>query len=218
MIHHHPDEDLLLRLAAGRLDPGQALVVGTHLEGCVECRQRLHALQSLGGALLVEEQPRALEAGAWERTLQRIDAKMPEVSLAPRSPAPRPELPGGTPWPASLRGCDIGPWRWMGPDMRFARIVPPRRHEGSLFLLRIGEGRSLPRHTHSAEELTQVLCGTFDDGRGVFGPGDFDAADPSVRHQPVVQEGSTCVCLAYVGGRMRFDGRIASTIAGWIGM
>jgi len=102
--------------------------------------------------------------------------------------------------------------------MRFARIAMPQEPTASLYLLQIGEGRSLPRHTHGGTELTQVLCGAFDDGRARFGPGDFDAADESVRHHPVVQAGATCVCLAYVGARMRFDGRIASVIGGWIGM
>jgi len=63
-----------------------------------------------------------------------------------------------------------------------------------------------------------VLCGAFDDGRGVFGPGDFDAADEQVHHQPVEQAGAVCVCLAYVGAPMRFDGRIASLVGGWIGI
>lgn len=220
MIHHHPGDELLLPLAAGRLGAGQALVVGTHLEGCAECRARLHTLQALGGSLVRQAEPIALEPGAWERTLQRIDgaAREPEAATASAAHAPHPTLPDGVRWPASLRGCDVSAWRWMGPSMRFARIRVPHDPEASLFLLRIGEGRSLPRHTHGGTELTQVLCGTFDDGRAVFGPGDFDAADESVHHQPLVQAGATCVCLAYVGARMRFDGRIASTIGGWIGM
>ena len=106
----------------------------------------------------------------------------------------------------------------MGPGMRYARVGVPHDPDASLYLLRIGEGRSLPRHTHGGIELTQVLCGAFDDGRAVFAAGDFDAADESVHHQPIVQAGATCVCLAYVGARMRFDGRIASMIGGWIGM
>jgi putative transcriptional regulator len=216
MIQHHPGDELLLPLAAGRLGAGQAVVVSTHLEGCAECRARLHTLQALGGALLEQAEPAALEAGAWERTLQRIDRPAPEA--APAAPAPHPALPGDTPWPASLRGCHVSGWRWMGPGMRFARVAVPHDPAASLYLLRIGEGRSLPRHTHSGIELTQVLCGTFDDGRARFGPGDFDAADDSVHHQPVVQTGATCVCLAYVGARMRFDGRIAAVIGGLIGM
>jgi putative transcriptional regulator len=216
MIQHHPGDDLLLPLAAGRLSAGQAVVVSTHLESCADCRARLHTLQALGGALLGQSEPVGLEAGAWERTLARIDA--PASPRAPRVPQSHPALPAGVAWPASLHGCMVSKWRWMGPDQRFARVRVPHDSSATMYLLRIGEGRSLPRHTHSAVELTQVLCGAFDDGRAVFGPGDFDAADEEVHHQPVVQPGSTCVCLAYVGGRMRFDGRIASVIGGWIGM
>jgi putative transcriptional regulator len=219
MIQHHPGDELLLPLAAGRLNAGQAVVVSTHLESCAECRVRLHTLQALGGALLEEAEPVALEPGAWERTLQRVDR-------APREPAarattasrPHPPLPAGIRWPASLQSCRVSAWRWMGPSMRYARVTVPHDPDSTLYLLRIGEGRSLPRHTHSGTELTQVLCGAFDDGRSVFGPGDFDAADEAVHHQPVVQAGATCVCLAYVGARMRFDGRIASFIGSLIGM
>ena len=223
MIEHHPDDELLLPLAAGRLSAGQALVVGTHLEGCGHCRARLHTLQALGGALLEAVEPVALAAGAWERTLQRIDRPMPEPppATAPavaHEPVPHPALPPGVAWPASLRKCRVGAWRWIGPGMRYARVGVPHEPSAALYLLRIEEGCSLPRHTHSGIELTQVLCGAFDDGRAVFGPGDFDTADETVHHQPVVQAGATCVCLAYVGARMRFDGRIASVVGKWIGM
>jgi putative transcriptional regulator len=218
MIQHHPGDELLLPLAAGRLSAGQALVVGAHLEGCSDCRARLHTLQTLGGALIEQADPVGLEAGAWERTLHRIDRPAPAPASAAAPPPPHPALPDGVPWPASLRGCRVSGWHWMGPGMRYARIGIAHDPAASLYLLRIGEGRSLPRHTHGGVELTQVLCGTFDDGRARFGPGDFDSADEAVHHQPVVQPGATCVCLAYVGARMRFDGRVASLIGGWIGM
>lgn len=217
MIRHHPGDEWLLPLAAGRLSAGLALVVGAHLEGCAECRARLHTLQALGGTLLEQAEPAPLAADAWARTLERIDAPAPPPA-APAPLPPHPALPPGVPWPRSLHGCRVSGWRWMGPGMRFARIAMPHDPAASLYLLRIGEGRSLPRHTHGGTELTQVLCGTFDDGRAVFGPGDFDAADEQVHHQPVVQAGAVCVCLAYVGAPMRFDGRIAQLIGGWIGM
>ncbi len=220
MIQHHPGDELLLPLAAGRLRAGQALVVSAHLEDCAECRLRLHTLQALGGALIAETEPAALEPGAWERTLQRIDrgATEPTAPAAATVTPPHPALPEGVPWPASLRRQRVSDWRWMGPGMSYARVSVLHDPSAALYLLRIGEGRSLPRHTHGGLELTQVLCGAFDDGRAVFGPGDFDAADEAVHHQPVVQAGATCICLAYVGARMRFDGRIAGLIGGLIGM
>lgn len=218
MIHHHPGDELLLPLAAGRLSTGQALVVGAHLEGCAECRSRLHALQALGGALLDQAEPAALQPDAWSRTLERIAAPVVPAPAGMLPPEPHPPLPDGVPWPQTLRRSRVTGWRWMGPGMRYARVALPHEAASSVYLLRIGEGRSLPRHAHGGIELTQVLCGAFDDGRAVFGPGDFDAADEQVHHQPVVEAGAVCVCLAYVGAPMRFDGRIASLIGGWIGM
>jgi putative transcriptional regulator len=218
MIHHHPTDDFLLALAAGRLAPGQALLVSVHLESCTACRARVHELQAVGGALLEEAEPQLLAPEALARTLARIDAPAPPAPVAPLRAVQRPALPEGLQWPASLRGCTISPWRWLGPDMRYARIALPPEKDGTLWALRIGAGRSLARHTHTRLELTQVLCGSFDDGRSVFGPGDFDATDDDVLHQPVVHEGATCVCLAYVEGNLRFEGRIAGLIGGWIGM
>jgi putative transcriptional regulator len=226
MIEHHPGDDLLLAVAAGRLRAADALLVATHLESCPACRARLHTLQAVGGALVDEAEPQPLAADAWARTLARIDAPAPPAgapaTMVPTHPvasgAPRIDLPAGVPWPSSLRGCVVSPWRWMGPGMRFARVMLPADPAASLFLLRIREGRSLPRHTHGGVELTQVLSGSFDDGRSVFGAGDFDAADGEVHHQPVVAAGEDCVCLAHVSGRLRFDGRIAAVIGGWVGM
>lgn len=217
MIQHHPDDDFLLRMAAGRMRGGEALAVAVHLEACMHCRSRLHALQAAGGALLGELEPQLLEPEALARTLARIDA--PRAPAQPRARAPwRISLPDGRPWPAALAGCDVSSWRWMGPGMSFARVGVPSDPKASVYLLRIGPGRSLASHTHSAVELTQVLCGSFDDGRSIFRAGDFDATDPHVHHQPVVATGDVCVCLAYVEGRLEFDGRIASAIGRLIGM
>ena len=219
MIRHHPGDEFLLPLASGRLTPGQALVVAVHLERCADCRVRLHTLQALGGALLDESEPLPIATDAWSRTLERIDAApaAPAV-LARAAPQPLLALPGDAQWPAGLRGCRVTRWRWMSPGRSFARVTLPFDPGAALFLLRIGAGLSLPRHTHRGTELTQVLCGSFDDGRERFGPGDFDAADESVHHQPVVEPGAECVCLAYVGGSLRFDGRFASLVGRWIGM
>ncbi len=220
MIRHHPGDEFLLSLAAGRLRPAEGLVVAVHLERCAECRARLHTLQSLGGALLEAAEPLPLATDAWSRTLERIEAGPASTAIATPMRAVQPPLalPGHTPWPAGLRGCRVTGWRWMSPGMRFSRVTLPCDPEAALFLLRIGEGRSLPRHTHRGTELTQVLCGSFDDGRAHFGAGDFDATDENVHHQPLVEAGEDCVCLAYVGGSLKFDGRIASLVGSWVGM
>ena len=220
MTRHHPPDDLLLQLAAGHLRGGQALVAGVHLDGCAECREQLHLMRALGGVLIENDEPQPLALDAWTRTLERIDGRAEQMprSASPVPAASMPPPPEGLSWPRRLRGCRSSRWIWMGPGMRFARLGLPEDPQAKLFLLRIGAGRSLPRHSHDGLELTQVLCGTFDDGRDTFGPGDFDATDETVLHQPVVRPDGECVCLAYVDKRLRFQGRVAAVIGGWVGM
>lgn len=221
-IQHHPADELLVELAAGRLPGGQSVLLSTHLENCATCRARVHLLQAVGGTLLEQTAPEPLAPDAWARTLARIDAPAspagPSRVRGRRANISRPALPGGMAWPAALRDSRVSRWWWMGPGMRFARVSVPHDPTASLFLLRVGEGRQLPQHGHSGLEMTQVLHGAFDDGRETFAEGDFDAADEEVRHQPVVTGTHECICLAYIGHALRFEGRVASLVGRIIGM
>jgi len=221
-IQHHPDDELLLAQANSRLEVGTGLVLASHLELCAHCRERMRTLEALGGVLLDELEPAALADDALARTLARIDdaaaaAATGESQRIKKVSAP-PPLPEGARWPRSLTHCSATPWRWMGPGMRWSRVTVPDAPDANVFLLRIASGKYLPQHTHSGIELTQVLYGRFHDGRALFGPGDFDAADGSIHHQPVVQDGSECICLASVHGKLRFDGAIAKVFGALVGM
>ncbi|MDQ0036626.1 putative transcriptional regulator [Variovorax boronicumulans] len=220
MIRHHPGDDLLLSLAAGHLPAASALVVQTHAERCPQCQSRLQTLECVGGVLLDEMEPATLSSQALARTLAVIDAPPePTAPLKSRSiRSERPSLPAGMTWPRALEDCMATPWRWLAPGMRWSRLKLPNSPDARLFLLRIGAGRSLATHTHSDTELTQVLYGSFHDGRDQFCAGDFDAGDPTVHHQPTVKTEGECICLASIEGRMRFDNPLARAMASLIGM
>ena len=229
MIHHHPAAELLIDLASGRLSWGMALIVRTHLDGCADCREQVRMLEAVGGNLLNDATPAPLDPQALVRTLTAIDALHPAHRPASRSTAasaharrplgsPLPSLPDGMQWPRSLRHCRIGLWRWLGPGMRMSRIRPPAGVTANTFLLRIGAGRPLAMHSHRGIELTQILYGHFNDGRATFGPGDFDATDAQIHHQPVVDSEGECLCVAAVDGRIVFDGAIARTFGRMIGL
>lgn len=225
MTLHHPGDDLLLAWVSGSLRAAQARVLTVHVDGCMRCRSHCVGLRTLGGVLLDEIEPAAVDQGAWARTLARIESEAASPGtppIAPRGDAPTNAsplpLPVGLTWPRALAGCTSSRWRWMGPGMRFARLHAPEDPTASLVLLRIGEGRSLPRHTHGGTEWTQVLCGAFDDGRARFAAGDFDEADTQVHHQPVVRAGSECICLAWLDAPLRFEGRVAAMVGGWVGL
>lgn len=216
-IRHHPDDDLLLALSVGRLETGTRLVLSSHLELCAHCRERARALDAVGGQLLDALEAAPLAEDALARTLARIDAHEAAVARPVKRSAP-PPLPLGARWPSALAHCRATPWRWVAPGMRWSGVDVPEAPEANVFLLRIAAGKYLPQHTHRGLELTQVLHGCFHDGRALFGPGDFDAADEAIHHQPVVQDGSECICLASLDGRLRFDGAIARLFGALVGM
>jgi len=216
-IRHHPEDELLLAYAAGRLETGMHLVLGSHLELCPVCRERVRALDVLGGVLLEDMEPSEMAGDALARTLARIEVTTPAQAGVLRVSAP-PPLPPGASWPRSLAHCSATPWRWIAPGMRWSRVKVPQAPEANVFLLRIAAGKYLPVHTHTQQEATQILYGRFHDGRALFNPGDFDAADPSIHHQPVVQDGSECICLASLSGRLRFDSPIARLFGSLVGM
>ncbi len=217
MTQHHPDDTRLMQLSAASLAAGPALVTAAHVERCLHCRDRLAEFDAVGGVLLEGIEPATLAPQALARTLARIDAGA-TAAPAPAPVYPSATLPDGVAWPRSMRGCTSGAWRWLGPGMRWCRIALPHDRAANVFLLRISAGKSLPVHTHDGIELTQVLYGSFHDGHALFGDGDFDEADGEVLHQPVVQPGSECICLASVEGRVAFQGRVAQVLGSLVGM
>lgn len=217
MIVHHPPDDLLLAFAAGTATPGFALVIASHVEDCAQCRSRVGVFDAVGGAMLEELAPATLAPQAFARTLAAIDAAPLPKARAPAAPY-RPPLPTDTEWPRALRACSVTPWRWLGPGVRWSRVTLPTDRMANVFLLRIAAGMKMPPHTHSDVELTQVLCGSFHDGRALFGRGDFDAADGSVRHQPVVQPDGECICLAALSGKVVFQSPLARLLGALVGM
>ena len=70
MIRHHPSGDLLASYAAGGLNAGAALVVGSHVEVCADCRTEISLLNGLGGLLLARA-----GAGVVERRRARACAE-----------------------------------------------------------------------------------------------------------------------------------------------
>jgi putative transcriptional regulator len=166
--------------------------------------------------LLEAEAPVALDTDALGRTLARIDAPASVMRPARRPDAAA--LPDGIPMPAAIAACDVGSWRWVAPGAHIARVRPWADPRANLVLLRVAAGRRLPRHTHTGPELTLVLYGSFSDERGRYLPGDLDAAEADVRHEPVVDPDGECICLAAIDGRMRPDGWISRALQPFFGL
>lgn len=204
--HHHATDETLMRYAAGTLGAGPSIVVAAHLPHCQACRARVSEFQSLGGAVLEELEPTALSPDALAGVLSRIDA----VEERPARPAEaeKPVEIDGVRLPESLRGCDIGRWKWIGPGMRMSRVGVPHDPDANVILLKVGPGRALPDHGHVGTEFTYLVSGSYTDRFGQFKAGDIAEMDEDVEHQPIVDPDEDCICLAALEGKMRFNGFI----------
>lgn len=197
-VAHHPDEALLARYAAGTADDAMALIVATHLSFCGRCRSDVALLERAGGALLDGIAPAALADDARAKTLARLD-----TAYAPPSV---PASNDNTPPPLrAFLGHDLSAVRWrrMGPRLSYASLM--RHGPVVLRLLRGVPGSDTGRHSHLGMEYTLVLRGGFTDETGSYGPGDFQAASPELKHNPVADDGEDCINLAVTTERLLFE-------------
>jgi len=204
--HHHATDETLMRYAAGTLAAGPAIVVAAHLSHCPACRARVSAFQALGGAVLEELEPTVLSPNALADVLSRIDAEDPQPT--PPAKVETPVEIDGVRLPDSLRGCDIGRWKWIGPGMHMSRIGIPHDPDANVIMLKVGPGRALPDHGHAGTEFTYLVAGSYTDRFGRFKAGDIAEMDEDVEHQPIVDADEECICLAALEGKMRFNGFI----------
>jgi putative transcriptional regulator len=202
-ITHHPDEEMLAAYAAGALDLGQHVAMATHLAACPRCRAFSRAFECVGGAMLEEEAPAALDEGALACALRRLDAPAPARVKTPPAPLAD-DLPPGL--PSFVKGYAFGSWRWIAPRIHVRAIALPEPSPTRVLLLRSAPGTKLIHHEHTGVELTCVLTGAFEHEGGRYGPGDFDLGDPSVEHEPHIEEGPPCICLVAMQGDLKLTG------------
>lgn len=194
-----PSEDRLLAFAAGTLSPPEAVVVAAHVAMRPDSAAWVRRLQSVGGTLMEDLAPASLADDALARALARVEVDTGEVvALAPLNDMP--ELP------EPLRRYRLGRWRWAGPGVRVRDMETPRAGGVRNLLLRIDPGCSTPNHTHGGVELTCVISGAYETDEARFGPGDFEEADPEVRHRPRVISSEPCLCVAALDGQIILDG------------
>ena len=200
-ITHHLDDATLMSFAAGALPAALSAVAATHADMCPRCRREVAALERLGGAVMADLSPVALERSEPAQAAA-LPADTRELSLRTGNgevPGPIAPLIGG--------GLDAVAWRWLGPGVWDHPL--PLTGAGKLRLLKVAPGHGIPEHGHGGAELTLVLRGSFKDETGRYARGDVADLDETVEHQPVVPPGaSDCICLIASETPERFHGLI----------
>jgi putative transcriptional regulator len=207
-IKHHPSDATLAAYASGTLDQARGLVVATHVSLCAQCRAAVKKFESVGGAVLEESEPAALSPDA----LQRAMAALGPLQIV------QPAIGGenAPEFPEPLSRYAMGPWRWIGRGVQW-RAVDVASDDGvRVFMLKAVPGTRLPRHRHTGTEWTCVFEGAFTHHLGRYGAGDFDEADETVEHDPMVDPEEGCVCLVALQGHIELQGWLGRLIQPFI--
>jgi len=202
-IKHHLSDALLMAYSAGSLPEAFSLTVATHISMCDECRARLGAFDTVGGALMEDSDVAHLAPNSLDATMALIanGSAQPITSQERRA--------GGVPAPLQdYIGGDLDTVKWRSVGMGVKQAILPTSKDASARLLFIPAGSAVPDHGHRGTELTLVLQGAFSDATDHFGPGDIEIANEDMDHTPVADIGADCICLAATDAPLRFKGML----------
>jgi len=211
-ISHHPPEDLLAHYAAGALSEAEHLVVAVHVAGCARCQRFVRTMEELAGMALTNavapESP-----GTFAAIMAEIDRRPRAEPQGVRAARSDPEL---AELPEPLQRCEIGEWRWVAPGLTTRPILLTPDGKRRAFLLHGEPGTRLIQHTHTGDELTCVLKGSYTDHTNRFETGDLDFSDEEVEHELVVTDDGPCLCLIAMTGDLKLRGMFGRLISPFI--
>jgi putative transcriptional regulator len=210
VIHHHPFDLTLAEFAAGKLDEGRALVVATHMSVCPQCQAVARSFERMRAVVMEDGERSSMSTDALQHALQAISSERPERAAARGRNVDRLR------YPSPLSTYPLGPWRRIGRQVHWRHVQVTPEGGTRVFMLKAAPGTNIPAHFHVGIEWTCVLQGAFRHQLGRYGPGDFDEADETVEHDPLVEQGAECVCLVAMQGNIRFKGWIGRLIQSFV--
>jgi putative transcriptional regulator len=204
VIRHHPALENLMTCSAGSMPEAVAAVMASHIEMCPSCRSELAIMQQIGTALFEAIVPAPVARAAPVVAMRSLESESGD-ELQTRSdgqvPTPLVKCLGKT--------LDSVRWKRVGPGVWQHQIALSHAGRGSLRLIKVAPGRSLPERGHSGSELTLVLRGSFHDAYGRYIVGDVADVDETIDHAPIADAAEGCICLVATEGKMLFKSPIA---------
>lgn len=220
-INHHLQEETLLAYAAGTLGEHLNFVIATHLAVCPQCRAKAHEMDVAGASNLMQLAPMTLKATALDDIMARLDddfmMEKPVAANKAVTTADDAEIPAPL-RPYLSQGLDNIAWRSMAPGIKSFPLEDIKAGRGSIRLLKIAPGVTIPEHSHDGTELTLILRGSFSDEVGRFKAGDIADLSDDVDHQPIADTAEDCICLIATQAPLRFKGMVPKLMQYFVGM
>jgi putative transcriptional regulator len=170
-------------------------------------------METLAGAALADNPPAPEVPSEFQTVMERIARSPRAEPQDERRGHSDPELAD---LPELLQRCRIGPWRWVGPGLTTRPIMLAPAGKCRAFLLRGQPGTRLIQHTHTGDELTCVLEGSYTDHSHRYEAGDLDFSDEQVEHELVISDDGPCLCLIALTGDLKLHGLFGRLISPFI--
>ena len=99
--------------------------------------------------------------------------------------------------PVVLRAGENGEWQPSpGADGFLEKpFFSDETTQTSVMLMQIEPGADAPAHSHEGREHLYVVNGSFSDGYGTYGPGDFIVRNPKASHNTSSEDGATVLVV-----------------------
>jgi putative transcriptional regulator len=207
MVTHHPTTELLLAFSAGTLSLSHALCISVHVERCPTCNTNLQRLNNLGAIMLENMKPER----STEQLKENVFAQLDKPDQIPASTCHQQRQSNNVPHCLQQfisSGYDSLNWRRVSLSIKSAKLCIDNNGE-KVEMLRIKPGGSSATHTHTGDEYTVILEGSFSDETGVYREGDFVLRNGNHKHKPTASKDKECICLTVTDAPIKFTGWVA---------
>lgn len=224
IIRHHLNDDTLAAYANGTLVNTLSVVVAAHLSICPECRDHLDLVYAMGATDLDHMEPLPVsedELAFCDEIMLTAQDEKPKTQFIPTAKHHHPLKT--LPHPISeIISCHLSeiPWKKLVPGISHYPLQGYENDDGkgALRLLKISPGTVMSEHSHTGQELTMILSGSYIDEVGRFAEGDIADLDDSLYHQPVADTDQDCICLIATDAPVRFKGLFSRLLQPLIGI
>lgn len=220
MIKFHPSPEQLSAFAEGTLSPALSIMVAAHCDMCEKCM----AIVEAESARLAKENI-VLAPVSQHDDLMSDDMKvmMANITQLPSSlgaddikvdrkdsDAVSIELDGrkfALPRALHRYASKTGSWSSMVGKLWQAPV--DMGAQGVANFIYMGQGGSVPEHTHRGTEYTLVINGEFSDGLNDYDTGDFIYMDGEHTHTPRTDDHEGCLVFSIVDQPLHFTSGLA---------
>lgn len=221
MVNYHPAPELLADYASGSMTLSHSLCVATHLEFCSHCRQHVKKLTQLGAHYFELQNVRVEDEQENEKLKGKVLGLLDEFDERSEDEVSHSQSVDFPVTTSSVTGDSVPAAKSLGQfvkggfnDLAWSRVTPSIKlatllhdKDGSqIALSRTAPGGKMPHHSHTGDEITVVLEGSFSDEKGVYCQGDFIFRDARDKHTPVVTRDAECICLMVLDAPIQFTG------------